>query len=224
MGADNQSPELFGQTPWQTVGPFFHYGLPWKGGADLRGGSDIGARPELAPPEHYVLGAPAVRGVIAGEPIDIVGRVFDADGAPLPDAMIEIWQANAAGRYNSPADRRADLPLDPTFTGFGRASTGEDGAFRFRTILPGPTPGPGNGRQAPHIAVGVFGRGLIKRLVTRIYFAGQPLNDEDPILALVDPERQGALLATREGVADGAPVWRFDIHLGGERETVFFDC
>jgi protocatechuate 3,4-dioxygenase alpha subunit len=226
MGTDNQSPELFGQTPWQTVGPFFHYGLPWKGGADLRGASDIGARPELAPPEHYILNTPSAREAIAGEPIDIVGRVFDAEGAPVPDALIEIWQANAAGRYNSPADGRAHLPLERTFSGFGRAATAEDGAFLFRTILPGPTPGPGNSLQAPHIAVGVLGRGLIKRLVTRIYFAGHPLNGDDPILALVDPDRRGALLATREAghAADGAAVWRFDIHLQGENETVFFDC
>jgi protocatechuate 3,4-dioxygenase alpha subunit len=221
MTLDNQSQELFGQTPWQTVGPFFHYGLPWKGGADLVGGADIGARPELAPDEHYVLAEPAQRGTIAGERAEIVGRVFDAAGAPVPDALIEIWQANAAGRYNSPLDDRPDLPLDATFTGFGRSSTGEDGAFRFLTLLPGPTPGPGNSQQAPHIAVGVLGRGLLKRLVTRVYFAGHPLNEQDPILALVEPERQATLLAQHSDDAPG--VWRFDIHLQGEHETVFFD-
>src|SRR5580704_840193 len=101
---DNQSPELFGQTPSQTIGPFFHYGLPWKGGADLVGSSDLGARPELAPDAHYLLNQPTARGSIAGRPIEIVGQVFDASGAPVSDAMIEIWQANASGRYNSPHD------------------------------------------------------------------------------------------------------------------------
>ena len=219
--ADNQSPDLFGQTPWQTVGPFFHYGLPWKGGADLIGASDIGARPDLMPPEHYLLREPSARGPVVGQPIEIVGRVFDADGAPVPDAMIEIWQANAAGRYNSLDDRREALPLDENFTGFGRSSTGEDGAFRFRTLLPGRVPGPGNSLQAPHIAVGVFGRGLIKRLVTRLYFEDGEGHDEDPILALVPQARRATLIALKDASAPG--VYRFDIHLQGEHETVFFD-
>ena len=222
MASDNQSPELFGQTPWQTVGPFFHYGLPWKGGADLTGASDLGARPDLMPPEHYLLREAGARGTIAGQQIEIVGQVFDADGAPVPDAMIEIWQANAAGRYNSPNDARDELALDADFQGFGRSSTDDEGAFRFRTILPGRAPGPGNTLQAPHIAVGVFGRGLIKRLVTRIYFEGDNANDEDPILALVPQERRATLMARK---AATAPLsYRFDIHLQGEHETVFFDC
>ncbi|QUD89186.1 protocatechuate 3,4-dioxygenase subunit alpha [Phenylobacterium montanum] len=222
MAQDNQSPELFGQTPWQTVGPFFHYGLPWKGGADLTGRSDLGARPELMPDENYVLAEPRERGAIAGQKIEIVGQVFDAAGAPVPDAMIEIWQANAAGRYDSPADDRGELALDEGFTGFGRASTGDDGGFRFRTVLPGRVPGPGNSQQAPHIAIGVFGRGLIKRLVTRLYFEGGPGNDEDPILALVPAARRATLIARP---VEGEPqTWRFDIRLQGEHETVFFDC
>ena len=219
--ADNQSPELFGQTPWQTVGPFFHYGLPWRGGADLIGDRDIGARPDLAPAGHFLLGGPRARGAIGGQPIEIVGQVFDADGAPLPDAMIEIWQANAAGRYNSPDDDRDDVPLETDFIGFGRSSTGQDGAFRFRTILPGRAPGPGNALQAPHIAVGLFGRGLIKRLVTRLYFEGGEGNAEDPILTLVPEGRRATLIAAR--VADAPATYRFDIHLQGEHETVFFD-
>ena len=222
MALDNQSEELFGQTPWQTVGPFFHYGLPWKGGADLIGGSDLGARPELMPEANYLLNQPMARGPIAGQPIEITGQVFDAAGAPVPDAMIEIWQANAAGRYNSPDDAREALALEADFTGFGRSSTGEDGGFRFRTILPGRVPGPGNSQQAAHIAVGVFGRGLIKRLITRLYFAGEDGLDEDPILALVPPERRATLIAAK---VDGAPAtYRFDIRLQGEHETVFFDC
>jgi protocatechuate 3,4-dioxygenase alpha subunit len=215
---DNQDPALFGQTPSQTVGPFFHYGLPWKGGADLVGQSDMGARPELFPEEHYVLNLSPPRGAVAGETITIEGVVYDADGKPVPDAMIEIWQANAAGRYASPDDGRSNLPLDEGFIGFGRAATDEDGLYRFKTVRPGPVPGPGDGAQAPHIAVSVFGRGLIKRLATRIYFEDAAENASDPILALVPAQRRDTLIA-RE--IDGA--WRFDIVLQGERETVFFD-
>jgi protocatechuate 3,4-dioxygenase alpha subunit len=220
MGLDNQSPELFGQTPSQTVGPFFHYGLPWKGGADLTGQSDLGARPELFGEDHYVLNLSAPRGPIAGERIEITGRVTDADGAPVPDAMIEIWQANAAGRYRSLDDDR-DLQLDEGFIGFGRAATSDDGEYRFRTIRPGRVPGPGDSLQAPHIAVSVFGRGVIKRLATRLYFANGEGNDTDPVLACVPAARQGTLIAHR---IEGSPAtWRFDIVLQGEGETVFFD-
>ena len=215
---DNQDPRLFGQTPSQTVGPFFHYGLPWKGGADLVGRSDMGARPELFPEDHYVLNLSPPRGAVAGEVITLEGVVYDADGKPVPDAMIEIWQANAAGRYASPDDVRPDVPLDEGFIGFGRAATGEDGLYRFKTVLPGAVPGLGNSLQAPHIAVSVFGRGIIKRLATRIYFEGQDANASDPILALVPAERRQTLLARRQ---DGA--WRFDIVLQGAAETVFFD-
>jgi protocatechuate 3,4-dioxygenase alpha subunit len=222
MAQDNQSPELFGQTPSQTIGPFFHYALPWKGGADLVGSSDLGARPELAPDAHYLLNQPTARGSIAGQPIEIVGQVFDANGAPVSDAMIEIWQANAAGRYNSPDDAREGLPLDADFIGFGRSATADDGGFRFRTILPGRTPGPGNSLQAAHIAVGVFGRGLLKRLVTRLYFDGEAGHDEDPILALVPAARRATLIASK--IQAVPAIYRFDIHLQGEHETVFFDC
>ena len=216
---DNQSPELFGQTPSQTIGPFFHYGLPWKGGADLVGQSDLGARPELFPKEHDFLNESPPRGRVAAATIEITGRVLDGAGKPVPDAMVEIWQAGASGRYASPADPRTELALEEGFIGFGRAATGEDGFYRFRTIRPGRVPGPGNTLQAPHIAIGVFGRGLLKRLVTRLYFDDAPENAEDPILALVPEDRRGTLLARRE---DGA--WRFDIVLQGDGETVFFDC
>ena len=219
---DNQSPELFGQTPWQTVGPFFHYGLPWRGGADLIGDSDLGVWPQ---PESESGAAPnpsGNRGAIAGLPIEIVGKVFDGAGEPVPDAMIEIWQANADGRYNSPADPRETAGLDANFIGFGRSPTTEEGAFHFRTILPGRTPGPGNGLQAAHIAIGVFGRGLLKRLVTRLYFEGEEGQDEDKVLALVPPERRATLIARK--VQDAPATYRFDIHLQGAHETVFFDC
>lgn len=213
MSLDNQSPELFGQTPWQTVGPFFHYGLPWKGGADLIGQSDLGARPELMPDEHYLLAASQPKGEIAGQIIEIVGRVTDAENQPLPDALLEIWQADSAGRH--------DPSGNCGFIGFGRSSTSDTGEYHFRTVLPGRTAGPGDSLQAPHIAVSVFGRGLLKRLVTRLYFEGEASNAEDPILALVPDDRRDTLMA--RPVAGSPGIWRFDIVLQGEHETVFFD-
>ncbi|MCJ2143313.1 protocatechuate 3,4-dioxygenase subunit alpha [Methylobacterium sp. E-066] len=220
---DNQDPALFGQTPWQTVGPFFHYGLPWKGGADLVGGSDIGARTDLFPEEHDVLHRAPPRGPVRGEAIALVGTVRDGEGRPVPDAMIEIWGANAAGRYHGAADDRADVALDPGFIGFGRAAVSAEGTFRFLTVKPGPVPLQvgGNRWQAPHIAVGVFGRGLLKRLVTRVYFADADANEEDPILALVPEARRQTLVAPRVG--EDPPTYRFDIVLSGDGETVFFD-
>ncbi len=216
---DNQDAAIFGQTPWQTVGPFFHYGLPWKGGADMVGQSDLGARPELFPESHYVLNLAAPKGDVAGERIEVFGQIRDADGRAVPDAMVEIWQANAAGRYASETDPRTELPLDEGFIGFGRASTSQEGEYRFRTIRPGRVPGPGNTLQAPHIAVGVLGRGLLKRLVTRIYFEDEESNADDPILARVPAGRRDTLIARPE--APG--LWRLDIVLRGPDETVFFD-
>jgi protocatechuate 3,4-dioxygenase alpha subunit len=206
---DNQSPALFGQTPWQTVGPFFHYGLPWKGAADLVGQSDLGARADLFPQTHYLLESPRPRAA-SGEIIELCGTVSDGAGAPVPDAMLEIWQADAHGNYAAGADG--------AFPGFGRAATLEDGSYRFRTIRPGAVSGPGNSWQAPHIAIGVFARGLLKRLVTRAYFAASPENAHDPILARVPEGRRSTLMARAEGA-----VWRFDIVLQGTGETVFFD-
>lgn len=217
--ADNQDPALFGQTPSQTVGPFFHYGLPWKGGADLVGKSDMGARPELFAEEHWVLNLSAPTGTPAGEVIELSGHVIDGAGAPVPDAMLEIWQANAAGRYRSHDDLREDVPLDPHFVGFGRSSTDQEGMYRFRTVLPGRVPGPGGVFQAPHLAVSVFARGVLKRLATRIYFAGTGGLEDDAILACVPPGRRATLIAQ----PDGAGRWRHDIVLRGGRETVFFD-
>ena len=209
---DNQSKELFGQTPWQTVGPFFHYSLPWKGGADLIDMSELGARTDLMPPEHYLLREPAARGTVEGERIEIFGHVLDGDRCPVPDAMIEIWHADSQGRYYTPG-------AGTHFIGFGRAATGNGGDYRFRTILPGRVPGPGNSLQASHLAVGVFARGLLKRLVTRIYFPDREGLGADPVLELVPPERRDTLIARRQ--PDG---YRFDIVLRGEGETVFFDC
>ena len=205
MTRDNQSPELFGQTPSQTVGPFFHYALPWPGGADLVGTEQIGARPELVPPDHMQLASPAQKPPVEGRVIEIFGRVLDGAGHAVPDALVEIWQADGEGRYGS------------GFIGFGRCATGEDGGYRFRTVLPGRVAGPGNSLQAAHVAVGVLGRGLLKRLVTRLYFDDQPGLDDDPILALVPEARRATLIARGQGDA-----YRFDIHLQGADETVFF--
>ena len=196
-----------GQTPWQTVGPFFHYALPHPGGADLVGGSDAGARPDLTAPSHFGLARLTRPMDIAGETIEIEGRVLDGAGEPLPDALIEIWQADSQGVYGG------------AFAGFGRAATTDDGGFRFRTLRPGRVAGPGNSLQAAHIAVGVMGRGLLRRLVTRIYFEDGPGLDDDPILALTPPDRRETLMAR----ATGPGRYRFDILLQGTGETVFFD-
>jgi len=153
-----------------------------------------------------------------GERVTIEGRVLDGDSAAVNDAMIELWQANADGRYAHPDDSQEKL-LDPDFHGFGRAATDERGYFRFYTIKPGSVPGPSNQLQAPHINVSVFARGLLKRLVTRIYFPDEPLNTTDPVLKSVASERRATLVAR----LDQFGVLRFDIVLQGENETVFFD-
>ena len=183
-------------TPSQTVGPFFAHSLL---------GED---RSELVSPDH----PSAVR---------IRGTVYDGAGEVVPDAMIEVWQANASGRYAHPEDNREDLPLDEGFEGFGRFGSDPDGTFSFVTVKPGPVPGPdGTSMQAPHIAVSVFARGLLKRLVTRIYFPDEAeANAQDPVLlAVEDPELRETLVARDEGDA-----LRFDIRLQGDRQTAFFD-
>jgi protocatechuate 3,4-dioxygenase, alpha subunit len=181
-------------TPSQTVGPFFHIGLPDDGGS------------ELVAPEHP-------------HAIHLAGTVYDGEGQPVNDALIELWQANRDGRYDHPEDAREDVPLEQGFRGFGRTGTDDSGGYRFVTVKPGPVPHPDGGMQAPHIDVSVFARGLLKRLVTRIYFPDEgERNDSDPVLSSVEPERRAALVAREE---DGA--LRFDIHMQGDRETPFFD-
>jgi protocatechuate 3,4-dioxygenase alpha subunit len=143
-----------------------------------------------------------------GEVIELVGRVLDGAGAPTPDVLIETWQADPDGRYDAPG-----------FRGLGRAATADDGAFRLRLVKPGRSAGPGNSLQAPHLAIGILGRGLLKRLVTRAYFEGDDGLDEDPVLALVPLERRATLIARRE--APGR--YRLDIVLQGQDETVFFE-
>ena len=186
-------------TPSQTVGPFFHLGMARPEWADLTA---------LHP---------------AGEKIQIEGRVIDGDGAAVPDAIIEVWQANAAGRYNHPEDRQEDKPIDPHFRGFGRVATDAQGRWRVVTIKPGPVPGRGNTLQAPHINVVLFARGLLIHLHTRIYFADEPANTTDPLLASIEDEAaRRSLLARRAAGADPA-LYQFDIVLQGEGETAFLD-
>jgi protocatechuate 3,4-dioxygenase, alpha subunit len=186
-------------TPSQTVGPFFHPAL-------LR---EDACRPVLAGPGT------------AGERIRIEGQIYDGEGVPIPDALLEIWQANCHGRYNHPADER-NLPRDPSFVGFGRAGTDEAGRYWFETVKPGPVPFAEEQAQAPHICVTVFARGLLNHLVTRLYFEDEPANAGDPVLQRVPPERRPTLIARRETV-DGRPIYRFDIVLQGAGETAFFD-
>jgi protocatechuate 3,4-dioxygenase, alpha subunit len=194
---------MAGITPSQTVGPFFAPALTL--------GHDY--------PWHQPIGNDLITPDASGERIRIEGRVFDGDGAPVNDSMIEIWQADAAGRYAHPADKRRP---NAKFTGFGRAGTDAEGRFSFRTIKPGAVAGPDGKPQAPHILVAVFARGLPRHAYTRIYFSDEPGNANDPILALVPPDRRGTLIAQREGKHDG-PAYVFDIRLQGENETVFFD-
>ena len=186
-----------GPTPSQTVGPFF--ALMFLRQEPL----NVLVRPETE-----------------GQRIRIEGRVLDGDGAPVDDALIEIWQANGYGRYNHPADR-GEAPLDPAFTGFGRVGTDESGRYWFETIKPGHVPYDAQTWQAPHIVVTVFARGLLNHLSTRLYFADEAANEADPVLQRVPAERRPTLLAKPESV-DGKLVYHFDIVLQGEAETVFF--
>jgi protocatechuate 3,4-dioxygenase alpha subunit len=195
---------MSGITPSQTVGPFFAYGLT----------------PNGKYPWNDAFGTNLVTPDASGERIRIEGKVYDGDGKPIPDSLIEIWQADAQGRYAHPADRRA-LP-NASFKGFGRAGADQDGAFSFETIKPGPVPGPGGKMQAPHILVAVFARGMLRQSYTRIYFADEAGNAEDPILALVPKDRRDTLIAQR-GMANGRPVYTWDIWMQGEQETVFFE-
>jgi protocatechuate 3,4-dioxygenase alpha subunit len=185
-------------TSSQTIGPFFAQGLG-PGWPDLAEGAEEGER------------------------IVIEGRVVDGDGKPVPDAMLEIWQADAEGRYPLPSASETSTGHPTSFRGFGRALTNEAGEYRFTTIKPGRVPGPGGAPQAPHVNLTIFARGLLRHLTTRIYFAGEPSNESDPILTTVtDPAARSTLLAARQG-AHPTVVFRFDVVLQGEGETAFFD-
>jgi protocatechuate 3,4-dioxygenase alpha subunit len=183
-------------TTSQTAGPYFKIGLEWLNCDNL---------------------APTG---IAGERVTIQGRVLDADGIAVPDALVEVWQANSYGKYAHPEDPQ-DKPLEPGFKGYGRIPTDGNGTFRFQTIKPGPVPGPGGKEQAPHLVISVFMRGLLKRLVTRMYFPDDQRNAGDPVLALVEPQRRPTLIARKS--ADGSNLLQWNVILQGDQETVFFD-
>jgi protocatechuate 3,4-dioxygenase alpha subunit len=176
-------------TPSQTAGPYLHLGMTDPYGVACVAG-----------------------GGVKGERVWLAFRVLDGDRVPVPDAMIELWQADSEGEYAS---------RESTFRGFGRLATAEDGSCTFETIKPGRVPGPGNTLQAPHINVSVFSRGLLKRLSTRVYFAGESANLDDPILALVPEIRRATLFAQPDPARDRG--WIFEIRMRGENETVFFD-
>jgi len=181
----------------QTVGPFFHIGLDWLFGEQVFAAD--------APGRHIV----------------VVGRVLDGARVPVPDAMIEVWQADGAGSYASPDDPRG-AQSRPGLRGFARVPTRPSGEFRFATVKPGRVPAPGGGLQAPHILVALFMRGLLRHAVTRIYFSDEPSNQEDLVLGRVPASRRTTLVAKAK--PDRAEVFEWNIILQGPDETVFFDC
>jgi protocatechuate 3,4-dioxygenase alpha subunit len=181
-------------TAAQTVGPFVSIGFEKASVPDVAAASGTGER------------------------VTISGRIFDGDGQPVTDAVIETWQANAYGKYAHPDDVQEKL-LEENFKGFGRVLTDAQGGFRLTTIKPGKVATPDGREQAPHITVVIFMRGLLKQLMTRIYFADDAANAADPVLSLVPAARRSTLIATKS--ADGTLQW--DVHLQGPHETVFFD-
>ncbi len=184
---------IFATTPAQTVGPYFQIGLPW---------------------DHGPFSVP--RGSAGA--ITIAGTVFDGVGEPVPDALIETWQADPDGRFRDLHDHAGSREA-AGFRGFARAPSDDAGGFWIVTVKPGPVPWPTSGMQAPHIDASVFARGMLHRCVTRIYFADEArANASDPLLSRVPADRRATLLA--EPTDDG---YRFDIRLQGPDETVFFD-
>jgi len=188
-------------TTWQTVGPFFSIGLSWLYNNDIAG-------PEAS-----------------GDRVTVEGQLLDGDGQPVPDGVLEIWQANSCGKYAHPHDTQGK-PLDPGFKGFGRIPTDDEGRFRFTTIKPGRVPGPDHSGtrkrlQAPHLVISVFTRGLLRRLITRMYFPDEPSNSEDFVLNLVDATRRHTLIASKIDGRAGALEW--NVILQGANETIFFD-
>jgi protocatechuate 3,4-dioxygenase alpha subunit len=181
---------LLETTPSQTVGPFFAIGLPWPEGPYVVEEGTAGA-------------------------IWLEGTVLDGAGAPIPDALVETWQADPEGRFAHPDDPRGEAG---DFRGFARAPADDDGRWRILTLKPGPVPGLEDATQAPHIDVSIFARGLLNRVVTRIYFADEEeANADDPVLAALDEDERATLIA--QPTADG---YRLDFRLQGDDETVFF--
>lgn len=185
------------QTASQTVGPFFSIGF-------IREGENV-----------------LVQEGTTGQRITIKGKVLDGDNEPISDAMVEIWQADAHGIFNHPADPQHEQ-ADRYFQGFGRCGTTEDGDFEFKTVKPGPVSGSDEQDQAPHVNVRVFARGMLIHAITRLYFSDESANQTDALLNSVEPERRPTLIARLEESED-LPCYRFDIHLQGDRETVFFN-
>ncbi|NYF91557.1 protocatechuate 3,4-dioxygenase subunit alpha [Tunturiibacter empetritectus] len=183
-------------TTWQTVGPFFSIGLGRLTQADI-------AVPHMQ-----------------GDHIQVQGRILDSDLRPIPDALLETWQANSHGKYAHPDDRQ-HMPLDHRFSGYGRIPTDDEGRFQFKTIKPGAVPGPNGRLQAPHLVVGLIMRGLLKGLVTRIYFPDEVLNEGDAILQSIPIARRETLLLRASADQPGFFTW--DIHMQGQNETVFLE-
>jgi len=187
------------QTPSQTVGPFFNYGLVDKGGENI-----------------------LVTELTKGQRILIQGQILDGDGQPVPDALLEIWQADVDGYFNHPADPNQDK-ADKHFRGFGRSETVKDGQFTFKTVKPGVVSFDEEQQQAPHINVRVFARGMLIHAYTRLYFSDEAeANAADPVLNLVEADCRPTLIAHREDTGD-LPMYCFNVVLQGADETVFFD-
>ena len=184
-----------GVSPFQTVGPYF----------------DIFLRNRVP--------LQMTTAETRGDRITIEGVLYDGAGMLIPDGLVEIWQADAEGRYAHPDDPRSGS-ADPSFCGYGWRHTDAAGAYRFDTIKPGRTAMPGSEPQAPHILVSVMGRGILTRFITRVYFDDEPANAQDAVLRLVPEARRWTLLASTVS----AGIYRFDIRLQGEGETVFFDA
>ncbi|MDY0206037.1 MAG: protocatechuate 3,4-dioxygenase subunit alpha [Pseudomonas sp.] len=196
----------FKQTPSQTVGPYFAYGLTAQ---------------QYRYDNTQIADNQLVKGDINGECIRITGTVFDGNGDAVNDALIEIWQANAAGRFNHPLDQRSNRALEPNFSGYGRCGTGtsSDASFSFDTIKPGAA----KDGHAPFITVVVFMRGLLSHAYTRLYFSDEAsANQTDPVLNTVAEQRRATLIAQRKDTGTG-PEYHFDIHMQGAEETVFFE-
>ncbi len=184
-------------TPSQTVGPFFSIGFSWLERANLSAETALGTR------------------------VAFRGQVIDGAGQPVPDAVLEIWQADGNGCYQYP-EAGGEFATAGPFSGFRRVPVDDGGEFRFSTFKPGSSRGPNGTVQAPHLVISIFTRGLLRRLITRIYFPGDPMNESDPVLALVPRTRRHTLIAKPESASGETLVW--DVHLQGDDETVFFDC